>query len=387
MMSLWHFPPDRIDVAVVGGGLTGVSIAYQLASRGIACCLLEKDRLAAGASGRNDGQVILETADFYSVMKQQYGEESAYKTLRFKRLGQEHMDGLLRRAPASLELAYQQVGSLTLAINDAEAQKIEEASAEMVRDGFEVELVDRDRIDAMIHTRRFAMGKFDAYDATVNPVALTRFIGAEAARMGAVIVENCPVKTVEPGKIVYEGGEMACEVAILATNAYTPMIDPAFENLVFPTRGQILATEPSEVRIPPYACIVNFGYDYWHWTGDGRLILGGCRYADEHGERGFEEEVNPKVQAALETFYRQTYPQYAGLRIERRWSGLMGFSRDGLPIIGTVGGDPSLWCAVGFTGYGLGICWSVGEAAAQALNDEVTELTEILPMFSPSRFS
>ena len=64
----------------------------------------------------------------------------------------------------------------------------------------------------------------------------------------------------------------------------------------------------------------------------------------------------------------------------------MGFSRDGKPIIGPLKGDPSLWAAVGFTGYGLGMCWSVGEAIAQVLSDETSELTEILPIFSPNRF-
>lgn len=65
----------------------------------------------------------------------------------------------------------------------------------------------------------------------------------------------------------------------------------------------------------------------------------------------------------------------------------MGFSKDGKPLIGMVGGDPTLWCAVGFTGYGLGMCWSAGAAVAQVLNDEESELTAILPIFSPSRFS
>jgi glycine/D-amino acid oxidase-like deaminating enzyme len=64
----------------------------------------------------------------------------------------------------------------------------------------------------------------------------------------------------------------------------------------------------------------------------------------------------------------------------------MGFSKDGKPIIGPINSDPTLWCAVGFTGYGLGMCWSVGEAVAEVLNDESSLLTEQLAIFSPNRF-
>ena len=59
-MSIWNLPPNHSDVVIIGGGLMGCSIAYQLASRGIQCCLLEAKRIASGASGRNDGQIILE---------------------------------------------------------------------------------------------------------------------------------------------------------------------------------------------------------------------------------------------------------------------------------------------------------------------------------------
>jgi len=388
MTSIWQLPPETTDVAIVGGGLTGVSIAYALAERGIDCCLLERERLAAGASGRNDGQVILDTVDFYPDMKQQYGEAVAKRMLRFKRMGQESMDAAIAAANAAELMSYHRAGSLNLAINDAEARKIEAAVAEMNRDGYPVELVERDRIESLIQTRRFAVGKWDRRDASVNPAALTRWIGAEALRRGAGIYEGVAARSVSPGLVVHEHGELRCEIAIMAVNAYAPQMSAEFESYVFPHRGQVLATAPTDIRIEPLSCIANFGYDYWHWTADGRLIIGGARYRDEHAERGFDSMVNPKVQAGLEELIRDFYPQFADrLTVARRWAGIMGFSRDGLPIIGPVGGDPALWCAIGFTGYGLGLCWAVGVAIADTLDGRDSEFAEILPTFAPSRFS
>ena len=385
MKSIWNNPPEHSDIVIIGGGLVGTALAYHLSKRDLQCCVLERDTLASGASGRNDGQIILETADYLTRMQQVYGYDQALQILQFKRLGQIGTHEFLSSQLPHQQLAYHQAGSLTLAYNDTEAKLIETSSAEMQKAGFAMDLLDCDQIEAKIHTRRFAMGKYDPYDASVNPAEMTRTIAAAARRQGASIVEHCNVTNVESGLVSYAGGQISCEVVILATNAYTAQLVPEFESLVFPIRGQVLASAPSDIQIAPYACITNFGYDYWHWTPEGRIILGGRRFVDEHGETGTEERVNPAVQDALVELFEEMYPQYHPQEIAQRWSGIMGFSKDGKPLIGPIGGDPTLWCAVGFTGYGLGMCWSAGEAVAEILNDEQSERTEILPIFSPSR--
>jgi len=365
----------------------GCSIAYHLADRGIQCCLFEANRLASGASGRNDGQVILETADYYPRMKATYGRDAAYRLLDFKRRGQRLMHEFLAPYENHATLAYHQQGSLTLAINEAEAKILEAATREMHEDGFEVSLVDRETIAEKIATRRFDIGKWDANDASVNPAELTRLIAARAREKGAIILEGTPITDASSGAVEHQSGQTQAEIVILATNAYTARLLPDYQNLIFPIRGQVLATQPSDMRLPPIGCITNFGYDYWHWTQDGRLILGGRRYVDEHGEVGYDDHiVNPKVSDALDQFAKETYPDFT-YEVEQRWSGIMGFSKDGRPLIGPISGDPSLWAAAGFTGYGLGLCWAVGLAVAQVLNDEQSPLTDILPDFSPSRFT
>lgn len=384
--SFWHLPPQHADVVIVGGGLIGTSIALHLADRGIDVCLLERGFLASGASGRNDGQIILETVDYYPRMIELYGHAVAKSVLNFKRRGQMGLDHFLENLKTTAQLGYHRVGSLTLAYNEAEQTKIENAVAVMREDGFTGEIVDQKTIFEMIGSQAFSMGKFDPLDAVVNPAELTRLFAKEAANRGATISEGINVLGIDAGVVRFEGGSISSEVTLLATNAYTSSLIPSFDRWVFPTRGQVLATNPSDARFQPLGCITNFGYDYWHWTTDGRLILGGRRFVDEHEEVGTTECLNPKVQSALDQLIQEFYPDHR-LQVAHRWSGIMGFSADGLPIVGPVAGDPTLWTAVGFTGYGLGMAWSVGIAVAQILNGEESPDTQEIAHFHPSRLS
>ncbi|MCB1049756.1 MAG: FAD-binding oxidoreductase [Acidobacteria bacterium] len=386
MEPFWSAPPEQCDVVIIGAGLIGTAIALHLAQRGVQVAVLERFQIASGASGRNDGQIILETADYYQRMKQVYGDRSAFGVLDLKRRGQMDLHTYLTDKSYP-ELAYHRAGSLTLAVNDQEARTIESAITEMAKDGFHTEHVNCDQIEAKIGTRAFTMGKWDPLDATVNPAELTRLFAAQARKAGARIVENCPVTQLDRQAVHHAYGKTECEIVILATNAYSSSLEPNLAKLIFPVRGQVMATEPSDLRFEPIGCITNFGYDYWHWTVDGRLILGGKRPTDEHVEVGTEEWVNPKVQAALDAFKAETYPQAEHLKVVKRWSGIMGFSADGLPLIGPLGGDPTLWVAAGFTGYGLGMSWSVGKAVADVLSGDQTPWADQLKIFNPGRFS
>ncbi|MCB1044869.1 MAG: FAD-binding oxidoreductase [Acidobacteria bacterium] len=382
--SFWNQPPAHCDVVIVGGGLIGTSIALHLSMNDIGTCLLERGHLASGASGRNDGQIILETVDYYPRMIELYGHDTAKGILSFKRKGQLALHQFLEHVSHSPQLAYHRLGSLTLAYNQAERLKIEAAVDAMLADGFSCELVDGDTIASMIGTKVLDFGKYDPLDAVVNPAELTRLFAREAAIRGCQVHEGVQVTGVESGMVHHNYGATKCEIVIIATNAYCADILPSYKQWVYPTRGQVFATHPSPQRFQPVGCITNFGYDYWHWTEDGRLILGGRRFVDEHQEVGTEELVNQKVQAALESFAREIYPDMS-LEVATRWSGIMGFSVDGLPIVGPVSGDPTVWSAVAFTGYGLGMAWSIGSGVADVLAGEETSEADFMARLSANR--
>jgi len=385
-IPFWGEPVLQTDVAIVGGGLMGTGLAYHLANAGVDCALFERDLIGNAASGRNDGQIIQDTVDFYPRMKIRYGNDQARNFLRFKTKGQADLHSFLCENEVPEQVAYHRDGSLNLASNDAEQIQIETAIEELCKDGFQVEQLDRTEIEQKIGTDIFSMAKWNPLDATVNPLALTQWLVALAQAKGCRIYQKCPVHQINEESITHAGGTTRASIVILACNAYASLLMPWFDQKIFPVRGQVMATVPTGHEFPSIGCITNFGYDYWHWTPDGRFIIGGKRTVDEEGEKGFDHHTNPHVQKALRTFMEQMYPDMKTIATASQWSGIMGFSADGLPLIGPIGGDQSLWSVAGFTGYGLGLFWPVTKAVSETLIRKKTEGTEYLPGLSPSRF-
>jgi glycine/D-amino acid oxidase-like deaminating enzyme len=150
----------------------------------------------------------------------------------------------------------------------------------------------------------------------------------------------------------------------LCTNAYAPLMHPYFEGKVVPTRGQIFVTEPLEKRVLSHLCYGDYGYEYFRQLPDGRFLLGGWRHHFRDMEVGYEDRVTPQVQGGLEGLMARYFPDVMGARITHRWSGTMGFSTDGLPLVGSFPDTPNVYFAVGFTGHGLGFGLATAERLA-----------------------
>src|SRR5690606_959242 len=129
-------------------------------------------------------------------------------------------------------------------------------------------------------------------------------------------------------------------------------IDPYFRGKVIPTRAQVRVTEPLAEPVLHTCGYSNYGYMYYRMTFDGRFLIGGSRHthaAMEHDTT--EDRLNDLIQAELDRYVQKYFPDVTA-PVARRWSGIMGFSVDGLPLVGTLPDKPRVGFAVGFTGHG-----------------------------------
>ena len=373
------------DVVVIGAGVTGAAAARHLARAGVEVVWLESSRVAMRATGRNAGFILQGTAERYDRARTMMGADRARRVHAWSLDNHDRMAAVI--ADEGIACHYRRGGSLQLAGSAQEEAELVESARLLRADGFEAELLTGDAVPAVHRAAGFGVGVRLPRDGELDPAAFVRGAADAATRAGARLFEDSPVIALHadaPGDVraVTPGGVVSAQVALVCTNARAGQLLPWFADKVDPVRGQMLATAPAPPLFdqPIYA---DHGYDYWRQDHLGRVVLGGWRNLDPDAEVGHEETLNEGIQARMTAFLRR-YPGMADVPVTHRWAGIMGFSRDGLPLVGPAPSAPGAVVAAGFTGHGFGFAWLSGEAAATVVLDGSHPLVDDL---GPRRFA
>jgi gamma-glutamylputrescine oxidase len=358
------------DVCVVGAGIVGLYLAKLIAGQGRKTTVLEARHVAAGASGRNAGMVLTGAAQHYYEAVRLYGHDVALGLWNLSLHNREIVRGLSQEYGTP----YDPTGSFLLALDDTEAEDLERTADAMLDDNISVKFTLKDPTK-----RGFSAAIFQPDDAGIHPA---RFAQALATNCGADVWEQSEVfgwESLPDGRIEVRSRRtvVRCDMLALCTNAYAPLMHPYFEDKVQPTRGQILVTEPVGHTVLSQLCYADYGYEYFRQLPDGRFLIGGWRHHFREMEVGYEDRATPQVQGGLEGFMARYFPDVVGARITHRWSGTMGFSKDGIPLVGSLPDEPNVYFAVGFTGHGLGFGLATAErlAAHMLLSEPLTFLS------------
>lgn len=372
------------DIVLIGGGLCGSAAALALSEAGVRAVWLEARALSSGASGRNAGFILQGTAERYARAIGVMGRERARAVHGVSRDNHRAMADTLTRL--GIPCGYMNRGSLQLAGTEAEEAELLESAALLNEDGFSAHVLEGDALAACYREAGFRIGVHLPDDGELNPALFVRGVGAAAVAGGVALHEESPVTRLEApaaGEVraFTEHGEVHASLALVATNAAAGQLLPFFADKVDPVRGQMLATAPAPrlFDCPVYA---DHGFDYWRQDEHGRVVLGGWRNLDPEGEVGTDERLHPGIQQRMTEFLHR-FPAMRDVPVTHRWSGTMGFSRDGLPICGPVPGMPGALAAAGFTGHGFGFAFLAGQALVQAALEGQSPYCE---MFTPRRF-
>lgn len=308
--------------------------------------LVERDRIAYGASGRNAGFLLAGVASSYAEAVQKYGRDRAREIWE---LTIENHDRLVE-AISGQDVGYRRLGSATVPASGEEKALLIQSEQLLNEDGFEA------RWDGA----RLVNPRDGEIDPAAAVAALARQMKPKAIREGVRVTALTPRRN---GVLVVAGDDI-CEagVVIVATNGYSPQLLPDIK--IQPNRGQMVATAAESKLIADIPVYSNFGYRYWRQLPTGEVLLGGWRDTSADTELTFDEQPSQEIQQRLN---EGLIKLGVTSRVTHRWAGIMGFTESGLPFAGALEGTPNLYICAGFTGHGMGFAFITAKRVAEMI--------------------
>jgi len=350
------------DVCILGAGIAGAAVAWWLhrLAPELKVCIVEKHAVGSGASGRNAGMVLAGLASHYDEMVRVYGRDAAIELWQATLDHRRHLDDFLRETKANV--GYEPLGSWRLGMEPAEREHLAQSATLLQDDGFPATYRSDDPLG-----RGFFGALGIEEDCGVHPLMLVQ---AMITASGATLFEHEEVyEIIREQEIVIHtpAQEIHADRIVIALNAYAGLVDPTWQQIIAPHRGQILVTTALRKRMLEKLVYAHHGYIYFRQLPDTRFLIGGWRHEYADAEAGYEDNTTPELQIKLEDFLRRYFPEAATVPIEARWSGTMGFSPDGVPIADAKPDCDGVYYLLGFTGHGFGLALEVGRRLVEMI--------------------
>jgi gamma-glutamylputrescine oxidase len=361
------------DVAVVGGGLTGLSAAYYIrqVSPQKRVVVLEARGCGNGASGRNGAMVLTMTEDRYM----QFSSAPAVDKLIYD-LTAENIRRLAKLSvETGIDCELETNGALQvlLTADDVKAAKGYVQQARSL--GMPVEFWDKQQLIGVIGSGAYEGGFFDPGGGQVHPMKLVHVFKAAAESAGAEIYENTPVANIEEGPehVLHtaDGHRVRAKSLVLATNAFTSRLG-FLSNAIVPVREYVAVTEPlSEPKLAEIGWRKRVPFNdsrtevfYLGLTQDNRIHIGGGSpdYAFNNG--GSNASAAASHFAQLRSELIRIYPRLSGIKFEAGWDGVVDWSIDEAPSVGRIGRDKNIFYGLGYSGHGVNLTSVFGRIIA-----------------------
>jgi len=362
--------PESVDVAVIGGGYTGLSAALILAKRGVKVVVLEAETMGWGASSRNGGMTLTGLKVSLQTIIKNHGQGLAGELFQCSLDSVELVEQIVKEE--AIDCGFARTGHLVVANKPKHFEAFKEEVDFMAKEfGYKVYLVPPKEIRNEIGTDIYYGGLVDEVSAGLNPAQFVAGLAGAAERAGAILCAKARATKIERKEkgffIETERGSLTAESIFVATAGYTGSLVKKLQKKIVPIGSFIIATEklPDELarELSPKNRMI---FDCMHYLNyfrlwDNRLIFG--------GRAAFFPENENTVAKSGEILRReiiQVYPQLKDVNVEYVWGGTLDFAFDMMPHVGELDG---MYYALGYAGHGVAIGTYLGKTIAESMLD------------------
>jgi glycine/D-amino acid oxidase-like deaminating enzyme len=376
----------NVSVAIIGGGLAGLSTALHLAEQGTDTVVLEAREPGWGASGNNGGQLNPGLKLDPDAIEATFGADLGRRMIAFAYDTPTFTLDLIRRLGLACEA--RQNGTLRAAYHETNAAAVEITAEQCMRRGMPVSVLDRDALREMTGADRYVRAMFDRRGGDVQPLSYARGLAHAAIAAGAAIHGESPATSLrrETGRwrIETPRAVVRAEKVLIATNGFTGDLWPGLCRTIVPVFSSIAATEPlpddiARQIMPARSVLYESGHItvYYRIDASNRLLMGG---------RGPMQWIrDPTAVAYLMRYAVRLWPMLRGISWTHGWNSRLAMTADHYPHVHEPG--PGAMAYLGCNGRGVALATAMGQQLAKRLiGGETAEIDMPITSLTPIRF-
>jgi gamma-glutamylputrescine oxidase len=386
------------EVAIIGGGFTGLSTALALHQRGISSVVLERDFCGYGASGRNAGHLTPTICKDLPTATMLFGKETAAQLVRYADFCVESTEHLMQAH--AIDCDYNASGNIMAVIHPSQEKRLRTATEGAAELGAKMHFIEPGEMRERGVPSSFLCGAMEERGGTLHPGKFVQGLRKVALERGIRIYENTEVKRNEgrkPLTVVAGKGSVKAERLVMASNAYTGEIGRPGDRIL-PLYITLFETAPlSDEQLGAIGgwkgregiYTAHESMESYRLTAQ-KTIIGGSkdvRYFYDcapHGHGGDADASKMSVVCA----FRERFPELCELPIAHSWAGWCGFTLNFMPVLGRSADNPAYYYAIGYNGHGIAQAVTMGSLLADMVAGKSNRWVDLMcrkPAYMPSK--
>lgn len=360
--------PAKVDVAIIGGGFTGLSAARTLAKHGAKVVVLEAETIGWGASSRNGGMVLTGLKLGMGTIQKRYGKEIARRLFQYSLDSIDTVEQIVKEE--NIDCGFRRYGHL-LAANKPHHFDSLKAEVEFMEKEFNhtLRLVSKENQYEEIGTDLYYGALVDEVSGGLNPAQYVTGLARATERAGAQLCARARVTRLRRKEgcveIETERGSLTADSVLVGTSGYTGNVTRQLQKKVIPIGSFIIATERLSDDLAGELSPKNrMIFDSMHYLNyfrlwDNRMIFG--------GRAAFFPETSRTIERSAEILHREmieVFPQLKDVKVEYVWGGTLDFAFDMMTHVGEMDG---IYYSLGYAGHGVAMATHSGKTVAQAM--------------------